>query len=147
MITELYNSVIELRSIKMQIKGFNKRFDALKTDAEEEEETNLEELIDYGKTMISNIDSLENLLIQPKQETFQDVVNYLNKLDANMLYLKSLIDSSEPPLTSGEKERFEDLKTEWLAHKSAVENLIEVDLKTYNKLFSENEVMYVAPVK
>ena len=147
MVGELYNSVIELRSIKMQISDFNKRFDKLKEEVKEEEDTKFEELIDSGKTIINSIDSLETLLIQPKQETFQDVVNYLNKLDANMLYLKNLIDSSEPPVTNGEKERFEDLKTEWMAHKSAIEKLIEEDLKTYNKLFAEKGVMYVAPVK
>jgi len=144
MVSELYTLVVELRSVKSQIEGYNTRFEE---DSENSDESNTEELIEAGKEIISQIDSLETILVQPKQKTFQDVVNYLNKLDANMLYLKDLIVGNPPPVTEGEKERFEDLKAEWEGHKRAIEKLLSGDLVKYNQLFRDREVMYVKPVK
>jgi hypothetical protein len=78
--------------------------------------------------------------VQPKQETFQDVINFPNKLNAQFLYLMSEIDSSDPPLTNGLKTRFATLNAEWEQLKPMRNRLLEQEVTKFNALFQQNAI-------
>ena len=78
----------------------------------------------------------ERVLIQPDQKTFQDVINFNNKLNAELMHLKGYVDSADPAVTVGAKERFDDLKKQWEASENALKALIENEIDAFNKEYN-----------
>ncbi len=93
-----------------------------------------------GKALKKKITDWIETVIQPEQETFQDVINFPNKLNAQVLYVYGIMDSSNPPLTEGSKKRLEDLTDSWQERKSAKEAIIETDVAAFNAIFKENDI-------
>jgi len=56
------------------------------------------------------------------------------------LYLLSEIDSSDPPLTSGLKNRFALLNAAWEQRKPVRHRLLEQDVPRFNALFQQNAI-------
>ena len=99
-----------------------------------------EALLDTGKALIKKISIWEQNLIQPKQKTFQDVINFPNQLNAELLNLKARVDTHDPRPTAGAKQRLADLQAEWKRYQDEMKQLIEVDLKAFNDLYRELEL-------
>tara|TARA_B100001059_G_C17566756_1_gene442905 strand:+ start:231 stop:455 length:225 start_codon:yes stop_codon:yes gene_type:complete len=59
--------------------------------------------LEKGTELTKRIHAWEENLIQEKQKTFQDVINFNNKLNAQMIRLKSYIDQADPKVTQGAK--------------------------------------------
>jgi len=95
------------------------------------------QLVDNGKKLIERIDTWEQNLIQPKQKTFQDVINFNNKLNAQLMHLKGYIDVEDPKVTQGAKERLQDLLAEWNVYKNERDTIINVEMLNYNTLYKE----------
>ena len=128
MVRDMHESVNTMRDAKAQLNAYQKRL--------KERET-AETLLDSAKSLVKKIEGWENNLIQPKQETFQDVINFQNQLNSQMMNLKSFLDVADPTVTDGAKERFNDMKNEWESFAEAKEKLIEVELKAFNELYKE----------
>jgi hypothetical protein len=79
-------------------------------------------------------------LIQPKQKTFQDVINFNNKLNAEWMYLKGFVDSDDPKVTQGAKDRFQDLMEQWKTNENELNAIIEVDFEAFESLYRSMEV-------
>ena len=86
---------------------------------------------------MKRIDTWEENLIQPKQKTFQDVINFNNKLNAQLMHLKGYIDAAEPKVTQGAKERLKDLLGQWKTFETERDAIISSEMKAYNSLFNE----------
>ena len=97
----------------------------------------VEDLIQAGEKAIEAIDAWEGNVVQTKMETFQDVVNFLNRLNAHMLDLLSTIDSSDPPLTQGQRIRFSDLSEEWQSYKKKLDDILNEEVQEYNQLYKQ----------
>ena len=67
-------------------------------------------------------------------ETFQDVVNFLNRLNSHMINLLGTIDRSDPPLTQGQIDRYSDLTDEWYNYKKKLDEIIDDQIRSYNEL-------------
>ncbi len=125
-ITDIHDSVNQMRSAKAQLKGYDK---LLKSNADSKE------LLAMGDSIAQKIDTWEQNLIQPNQKTFQDVINYNNQLNAELMELKSYIDSSLPQLTKGSKERMTDLMEEWSKYEKERDEIINVEMRAYDKIY------------
>ncbi|WP_370391935.1 WD40/YVTN/BNR-like repeat-containing protein [uncultured Winogradskyella sp.] len=125
-IKDIHQSVINMRSAKSQLKHYNT---ILKDKAE------ADALKTLGEALIERIDSWENNLIQPKQKTFQDVINFKNMLNAQLINLMGYIDGEHPVITDGAKERLNDLISEWEKFKNEHDAIIDSEMKTYNATF------------
>ena len=68
-------------------------------------------------------------------ETFQDVVNFLNRLNSHMIHLLGSIDASDPPLTQGQLNRYTDLSEEWYSYKKRLDNIMNNEVSSYNELY------------
>ncbi len=131
-VTEMHESVNAMRSAKQQVAAYEK---LLKGRDE------VEALLDTAKALGKKIGDWENNLIQPKQKTFQDVINYQNQLNAQFMYLKALSDNPEHPvLTEGAKERLKDLEAQWQVFAGQRKQLIDVELKAFNDLYRQLEL-------
>jgi len=128
---KINESVTYMRKVKSQIEDWNKHLF---------ENESLDTLVNLGESIIEKIDAWEKGLISPKQETFQDVVNYENKLSSNFMFLKGYLDSHDPTVTAGARERLNDLMEIWDGHRSTMESIKADELKAYNDLFKVKDV-------
>ncbi len=127
-IEDIHESVTLMRSAKGQLKSYQKLL---------KESESARSLIDTAKSLIAKIDTWEQKLIQPKQKTFQDVINFQNQLNAHLMYLKGFVDTADPRVTDGAKTRFADLSAQWKAFTDERDQLIDVELAAFNKLYKE----------
>jgi len=128
MVKDMHQRVNTMRDAKAQLRGYQKRLKG-------RDETSA--LLDTAKALVKKIETWENNLIQPKQKTFQDVINFQNQLNSQMMHLKSYLDVADPTVTGGAKERYDDLKQEWDGFAAEHTQLIEVELKAFNTLYEE----------
>ncbi len=128
-IAEIHESVNTMRSARDQLKSY-------KSLLEGKEEA--KDLIDTADAIIGKIDEWEKELIQPKQKTFQDVINYGNQLNAELMNLKSYIDQADPTVTKGATDRLRDLKSEWAEYATVRDQIISVEMKAFNDLYKSS---------
>ncbi|MDA8761740.1 glycosyl hydrolase [Flavobacteriaceae bacterium] len=125
-VKEMHESVNEMRSAKTQLSHYAKLL---------KDSKNADSLLEKGKELTKRINSWEENLIQAKQKTFQDVINFNNKLNAQLIQLKSYIDQANPKVTNGAKERFNDLMKDWQVYKNERDTIINTEMQAYNSLF------------
>ena len=127
-IIDIHESVNNIRSAKSQLEGYAKLL---------KENDAAKDLLDKGKSLIERITSWEENLIQPQQKTFQDVINFNNKLNSQLLHLKGFIDVDEPKVTQGSKERLQDLMKDWNVYKTERNAIINSEMAAYNNQFKD----------
>ena len=125
-VKEMHESVSQMRSAKTQLSHYAKLL---------KDSKNADALLEKGKELTKRINSWEENLIQAKQKTFQDVINFNNKLNAQLIQLKSYIDQANPKVTNGAKERFEDLMNDWKVYVNERNDIMNTEMQTYNSLF------------
>ncbi len=130
-IREMHESVNQMRSAKTQLASYAK---LLKGNE------NAKPLIKKGNALTKRINSWEENLIQAKQKTFQDVINFNNKLNAQLIQLKSYIDQADPKVTKGAKERFDDLMKDWQVYKNERDAIIQTEMNAYNALYKSLDI-------
>lgn len=136
LIDNLQEAANDLRSMRTQIRDLKSR---VSKDDFEEIHTTADELI-------KEIDSLEDQMVQPKQKTFQDVINFPNKLEVALLHIYGTIDGIEPPVTNGQKKRVKDVEGEFTKVMSQISDL-EKHVEDFNALIREKQVPFIAPKK
>ena len=77
-----------------------------------------------GEALQDRLKAWEQALIQPQQKTFQDVINFNNKLNAEFMHLKGYVDGAQPEVTAGALERLNDLEVLWKSEKAVLNQLI-----------------------
>ncbi|WP_422082357.1 WD40/YVTN/BNR-like repeat-containing protein [Ulvibacterium sp.] len=127
-IKNIHESVNQMRSARSQLKGYAELL-------KDREEANV--LITKGDSLIKRIDTWEENLIQPKQKTFQDVINFNNKLSAQLMHLKGYVDTAEPRVTQGAQERLRDLMKEWGIFEKERDAIVKDEMEDYNKTYTE----------
>jgi DNA repair exonuclease SbcCD ATPase subunit len=127
-IRDIHESVNNMRSAKSQLEGNAKLL---------KDNDAANNLLEKGKTLVGRITTWEENLIQPKQKTFQDVINFNNKLNSQLMHLKGFIDVDEPKVTQGSKELLKDLLNEWSTFKSERNAIINTEMAAYNKQYKD----------
>ncbi len=127
-IRDIHEGVNQLRSVKTQLKAYASLLESNEDAAE---------LLEMGKDLLERIDEWEQKLIQPKQKTFQDVINYHNRLNAELMNLKSYVDAADPVLTQGAKERMQDLLGEWNGLAMEKNGIVNEGMAAYNAKYRE----------
>ncbi len=130
-LSEVYTTINQIRSVRKQLEAYHE----LLTDTLE-----YKEMIEKGKALIEKINQFEMKLVETRQKTGQDFVNYHGKLNAEFMYLKTLADVHDPRITKGLKDRLKDLEKEWVAHKSYYENDLKKGIENYNLLFKSKNI-------
>ena len=128
---DMHESVNQMRSAKAQLGHYAKLLNGNK-DAKS--------LLEKGKELTKRINSWEENLIQAKQKTFQDVINFNNKLNAQLIRLKSYIDQPDPKVTQGAKELYKDLMDDWQVYKNERDAIINTEMKGYNNLYRSLDI-------
>ncbi|MEL6941295.1 MAG: glycosyl hydrolase [Bacteroidota bacterium] len=137
-VRNIHDAVNDMRKVKKQLVG-------LKGVLEESEATKI--LAERAATAIKAIEEWERNLIQPDQKTFQDVINFPNQLNAELMNLKSRADSFFPQPTKGASQRLNDLMEEWNMHRKAMEEIISKDVAAFNTAYEQQRLPAVVVPK
>jgi hypothetical protein len=93
-----------------------------------------------GRALIQRIDSLVGSLVNVRNRTFQDVVNYPPGIDAQFGILAQVVDGADTPVTGGVKARFTDLDAAWTPLKQQADVLLGPGVSGFNTLVREKGV-------
>lgn len=126
--TEIHNSVNRMREVKKQLEILNASL--AKDDA-------AKDLLALGKEAVKKIDEWEKQVIQTQHTNGQDVINFYNRINVEMLNLKGRIDAANPTVTAGAKTRMTDLVTEWGQQKAIMMQILDNDVMKFNQLYKE----------
>ena len=136
-VVDIHESVNEMREVKSQLMAAEKVIKAV------DKEHLLLTVID---SIADKMQSWEGNLIQEDQKTFQDVINFPNKLNAEFINLMGRIDAHSPNVSKGALDRMDDLMREWNSLKSQMEDIVDNDLPSFNAQFKESDLdMVVYP--
>ena len=130
-IRDIHLSVSEMRGAQDQLKHYSKMLKGKK---------DFESLYEKALTIEKKLVEWEAQLIQPNQKTFQDVINFNNMLNAEFMHLKGFVDTDDPELTQGSKDRYEDLKNTWNKFRMELDEIIEKDFKSFENDFRNAQV-------
>ena len=99
-----------------------------------------ESLVKIGKGVSLKIDNLVNNLVQPKQKTYQDVINFENSLNAELINLRTRAESHDPRISLGIKQRLQDLLQEWQQYEETLKSIMEIDIVEFNEMYREKGI-------
>lgn len=136
LIDDLQGAANDLRSMRSQVKDLKSR---ISKDDFEEVHTKADDLV-------KEMDDLEDKMVQPKQKTFQDVINFPNKLEVALLHIYGTIDGEEPPVTNGQKQRVTDVEKECDEVMKQL-SALEKNVADFNELIRDKQVPFIAPKK
>ena len=123
----MHSSANQLRGVRDQVNALIER-----TSDHEDADT----IRTAGTHLTEGITEWEGELLQPKQKTFQDVINFENKLSAEFLSLIGSVDGTHPPVIQGARERLQDLLVEWRGHQTTMMGLLD-ELAAFNALIQQ----------
>ncbi len=127
---KVHQSVNEMEAVKKQLQAFEKTFG---------ENEDAKDLMDLVKTTQESIDTWQGKLIQRDQKTFQDVINFPNRLNAEITSLMGTMGSADPILTAGMLQRKSDLMEQWSAIKKEAEG-IKSALAAINEAYKNSDL-------
>ena len=131
---DLYASVISLRSVREQVGQ------VVESAADTE---HADTVAAVGDALRDSLTAWEDEVVQADQRTFQDVINYLNQLDAQILALIGSVEGTEPPATEGVRERLGDLSDAWSAQARRRDTLLNEELARFEALLEELGIPHV----
>tara|TARA_X000000950_G_scaffold222514_1_gene268000 strand:+ start:87 stop:2285 length:2199 start_codon:yes stop_codon:yes gene_type:complete len=130
-IENIHESVTQMRNAQAQLKYYS---NILK------EKDSFTKLYDQAQSIEEQLKNWEKELIQPNQKTFQDVINFNNKLNAELMHLKGYVDTDDPKVTQGAKDRYRDLNETWQKHKDELKKIIEDDFRSFEENYRAAKV-------
>lgn len=132
--TEIHQSVLRMRKVKKQINDLC----ALLGNTPE-----LEAIKKQGKVLVEKMDKWENEIVQNKAQSNDDIINYVNKLSADYIFLKGEMDVNIPHITTGQQEQYRQLNGIWLGLKKQMDGFLQQDIPAFNAACSKAGVQAI----
>ncbi len=121
-IKDIHDAVNQMRLVRKQITDLGD----LLTDT-----VKYKPVIDSGKSLIKKLTKWEEKLVQPKSQSNDDVINFVNMLSADYIFLKGEMNVNTPIVTVGSRERLTELNAQWQPIKNEYNDL-QKQIGTYN---------------
>lgn len=122
---DVHHSVLKMRVAKAQVTDLLKLIGDKPAYAE---------LKSSATTLRDRMDKWEEDLVQNRTQSYDDIINFVNKLSADYFFLKGEMDSNIPFVTDGQKEQFRTLDATWKPLKSEYSNIVTSALPALNAL-------------
>ena len=97
----------------------------------------VDELVAIGKQALGEINEWESNLVQTRQKTFQDVINFPNKFNTEFVMLGAQIDTNEPRPTAAAESRLKELVTQWQEYKTDLDKIVTGSIAEFNAAYRE----------
>lgn len=129
-VTDIHKSVLDMRKARKQLTELA---DLLK------EKPAQKAVADTAKALAKTMKTWEEKLVQNKSESNDDVINFLNMLSADYIFVRGELDSNVPTITNGQTQRLAELDAQWATLKAEKEGLIE-KVAIFNALCREKGI-------
>lgn len=83
-----------------------------------------QELTQQAGKLEKALHTWEEDIVQNKAKSNDDIINFVNKITADYIFLKGEADTNIPYVTLGQKQQFETLHQKWLVLKARKENIL-----------------------
>jgi len=130
-ISNIHAKVNSMRQLRDQIKAYNLLLG---------DNANHEDLVKLGKELIEKIDKWESQVVETRQKSTQDVINWPSKLNAAYFYLRGRLDEHDPRVTQGVRSRLADLDKEWATYQKESASLLQNEVQAFNQLFKQKNI-------
>ncbi|MCB0558840.1 MAG: glycosyl hydrolase [Lewinellaceae bacterium] len=130
-VRDIHRSVQQMQEVKQQVENLHSSLKKIECT---------KELLDASQNIVNNIKDWEEKLVQPKQKTYQDVINFPNRLSAELLNLKQRVDAHDPVVTEGARQRLQELLSEWAQFRNQMRKIINEDIASFNRLYREYQM-------
>jgi len=114
--TDIHTAVLRMRKVRQQISGVV----SLLADAVAHAALGKE-----AQALVAKLTRWEDALVQNKAKSNDDIINYVNRLSADYLFLKYELDSNTPQVTAGQKAQFAALHVRWAASQATLATLLQ----------------------
>lgn len=123
---DLVEQVARARAVHAQLEAHQK---LLRDDA------SMAQLRTQASELAEKFSAWEATVVQTKQKTWQDVINFPNRLNAQILFLKDEFDSHQPKPRVGALQRLRDLQASWAKSKAELTGLFSSELAAYDRAY------------
>ncbi len=130
-ISDIHAKVNSMRQLRDQIQAYNKLLG---------DNASHEDLVKLGEELVEKIDKWEGQVVETRQKSTQDVINWPSKLNAAYFYVRGRLDEHDPRVTQGVRNRLADLDKEWTAYKKESTNLLQNEVQAFNELFKKKAI-------
>ena len=121
----IHGSVLRIRKVRQQVSEV---VGLVGTRAD------WKEVADSGRKIADRLLKWEEELVQNKAQSNDDVINFINELSADYIFLKGEMDANIPYVTAGQKERYGELEVMWKGLRARMDGLLEKDVAGFNAL-------------
>lgn len=129
-INAIHQTVLQLRKIRKQLDAYNETLKDNQAAAD---------LLKKGQDLAKKINALESELVEPRTKNGQDVINWPSKLSAELFTVRGRVDTHDPHITQGNRERFADLSAEWNKHQATLQQ-VKQEIQAYNQAFKQQGI-------
>lgn len=133
-VADIHVAVVRMRNLSKQVQGLMDLIDGDKSK---------EALLKQGKSILEKVTKWEEQLIQSKSQSYDDVINFVNKLSANYIFVHGEAGGNIPYITAGHQSRFNELHEEWMLYKNQMDQLLKTEVSTFNELCKTLKVEHV----
>ncbi|MDH5608224.1 MAG: glycosyl hydrolase [Cyclobacteriaceae bacterium] len=119
-VNTIHGAVNQLQEAKKQLNALSARLTG-----------DYPELHQMGRALDERIMAWDARLIQRKNQSYDDVINFVNGLTAYYLFVKGNLDSTSPRVTRGEIEQLDALDLKWESLQSEQKAII-ADINAFN---------------
>ena len=138
-VKEIHETVLRMRKVRNQI---DMAVDLLK------DRTELKDITDKGKQISDKLKKWEDEIVQNKAQSNDDIINFINKISADYIFVKGELDANIPYVTAGQQQQYEKLDKDWQVLKGTINGIINTDVAEFNKLCSQKQVeKIIVPAK
>ncbi|WP_416437541.1 WD40/YVTN/BNR-like repeat-containing protein [Phnomibacter sp. MR] len=127
-INDIHQSVLNMRKVRQQVAGINER---LAKNAVQKT------LYEQGQAIVKKLQQWEDELVQNKAQSNDDIINFVNKLSADYIFLRGEMDANIPYVTKGQKEQFDAMHALWEKQKVAMHQMLANEIAAFNKLYQQ----------
>jgi photosystem II stability/assembly factor-like uncharacterized protein len=125
---EAHDAIRTIRSVREQVKR----------KAELAEEAGYgESLSEMAAQVEAKLTAVEQQLMQTENQSRQDPLNFPPRLDAQLVYLYSVVGGADAPPTDGAYERFADLSRELDTVQAELREVLEADVGAFNDALTQ----------
>ena len=122
-ITVMHNKVNHLKEVQGEIKSVLKEL----------KKKDLNAIIVEAQTLLDDLNSWDEEMIQRKSQAYDDVENFENKFTAEYLFLMNHASSSIPRINQPSIERKAELDQQWQRLKADANSFINTRIPAFNK--------------
>jgi inorganic triphosphatase YgiF len=130
-VTQAHETVNQIRDIRAQITALNKRL---------ENQPQAKAVADAGKQLDKKMTDVEEVLIQTKAKSGQDVLNYPIRLNNYLVALGGVVESADSAPTQVSYEVFNMLSKQLDEQLAKWKQILSTDVPAYNEVVRKQEV-------